>query len=424
MSHSRPLLASLLVLGLTGCSRSSAPPPSEPTAPVQPTRERAVAASTAPAPTALAAASNGFGIALWTHLPANTGNFTLSPASIAAALAMTAAGARGETAAQLATVLGPVDGAAWAELFAALQDPARGAGVRVANRLFGERTYTFQPDFMERTARDFGAPLAAEDFRGAPTAARDAINAWVAERTERRILELLPLDGVTADTRLILVNALYFLAKWAEPFEPSRTSPTPFRRSATDVVEVATMNLTTHLRVGSVDGATVLELPYRGGTTAMVVVVPEAVDGLAELEAGLAPDSVERWVAALGTAEKVWVSLPRFEVKPGAPMRLKDPLVAMGAPLAFDPDRADFRGIADPPSPGERLVVSDVFHSAFVRVDEAGTEAAAATAVAMAEAGSAPLQPRRVQVDRPFLFVILDTSSGVVLFLGRVVDPS
>jgi len=167
-----------------------------------------------------------------------------------------------------------------------------------------------------------------------------------------------------------------------------------------------------------------LELPYEGGGLALLVVLPDAVDGLPAVEGSLDAGALEALVAGLAPA-RVHVAVPRFEVNPAAPLSLADALAALGLAVAFDRARADFTGIARPPDPADRLVLAEVFHKAFVRVDEEGTEAAAATAAAMVRAASAPAPPEaEFAADHPFLFFLRDVGSGLVLFAGRLVDPA
>ncbi len=380
--------------------------------------------------TRLAASSNAFGFDLYKQLRAERGNLTFSPASITTALAMTWGGARGETAAQMKQVLhlegGPDEVMqAAGKLAAALQDPARPIVFRVANRLFGEKTCRFETPYLDATKAAFGASLESVDFKGAPEPSRHVINRWVEDKTQDRIQDLIPPGGVNADTRLALVNAIYFLGDWMEPFAKEATRPEPFFTSAAQKKDVPTMHTGERLRFAQKEGWKALELPYKGGQMSMLLVLPDKVDGISALESSLTAPGLDAIVKALATT-RVIVSLPRFEVNPPNSLPLRDVLVKMGMPVAFDRQRADFTGIANPPSPDDRLVIGEVFHKAFVKVDEKGTEAAAATAVVMMRAGAAlrPEQPVEFKADHPFLFFIRDHGSGMVLFMGRVADPA
>ncbi len=445
------LLAVVVVVG-NACDKpkSAGPPAPTPPAPVTPTPAPAPVApadpaaappattpSTPPAtspatpPAAvvapLAAASNKLGLDLWSHVRKAPGNLAMSPASISLALAMTWGGARGETAAEMKRAMRlDVDAdaamAGWGQLAAALQAPARALELRIANRLFGEQSYKLEAAYTDRTKAAFGAPLEPLDFRNAPDAARAHINKWVADRTEQRIKDLLPPRSIVPDTRLVLVNAIYFLADWQAQFEKRATTEQPFTLAPGKTVPAKLMRRRGSYRLAKVGGVAVLELPYQGGDAAMLVVLPDKVDGLAAIEASLDAGKLAAWTAALADAQ-VDVLLPRFQIDPPAPLELKKPLEALGMARAFDRKRADFTGIANPPSPDDRLYIGAVFHKAFVKVDEKGTEAAAATAVVMPRTAGMPPPAIEFKADHPFLFFIVDRASGLVLFMGRVAEP-
>jgi serpin B len=338
-------------------------------------------------------------------------------------------GARRETAAEMQRVLGfegtPVrmmEGSG--ALLAALTDSRRPVVFKVANRLFGERSYLFEAAFLEAMRAGYGAPLEPTDFRDAPEAARARINGWVEEQTEKRIANLIPPRALDEDTRLVLVNALYFLGDWLEPFEKEATRPAVFHLSTRATIEVPTMHRAGRLGFARRPGLQALELPYKGGTMSMLIVLPEVLDGLRALEDSLTASGLDHIVGALAPT-RVAVALPRFEVNPEASLPLGDVLKGMGMVTAFDRWKADFTGIANPPRPEDRLYLSQVFHKAFVKTDEKGTEAAAATAAVMLRATGAPVAPPlEFKADHPFLFFIRDNPSGLVLFMGRVVDPS
>ncbi|HEX6901652.1 MAG TPA: serpin family protein [Thermoanaerobaculia bacterium] len=377
----------------------------------------------------LARSSNAFGFDLYQRLRGKPGNLVISPASVTTALAMPWGGARGETAEQMRKVLhleGTPDEvmATSGELARALQNPSRPIVFRIANQLFAEKTYKLVPTYVEKTRAAFGAPVELLDFRTATEKSRVRINQWVESKTERRIKDLIPPGGVERDTSLVLVNAIYFLGDWQVPFDPGDTVPIPFHLTASEQKKVPTMSRELGFRVAQKDGVTAVEIPYKGGDLSMLILVPDQIDGLAAVESAMDEKKLDAIVAAL-VRERIKLYLPKFEVNPGESLSLGEDLKAMGMRLAFDRDRADFTGIADPPNPADRLVIAKVFHKGFVRVDEEGTEAAAATAVMGVLAGSAAGGgPRRISVDRPFLFLIRDNASGLVLFLGRVSDPS
>jgi serine protease inhibitor len=377
----------------------------------------------------LARSSNAFGFDLYQRLRQKPGNLVFSPASLTTGLAMAWGGARGETAAQMRTVL-HLEGTAdevmttSGQLSRSLQDPSRPIVFRIANQLFAEKTYKLVPAYLEKTRAAFGAPAEPLDFKKAPESARVRINRWVEGKTERRIKDLIPPRGIEPDTRLVLVNAIYFLGDWEYPFERGETRPAPFHLTASEKKDVPTMHRTGGFRVAQKDGVTALEIRYKGGELSMMLLVPDEIGGLAAIEGALDTAKLDALVSAM-KGEFVALALPKFEVNPGESLSLGADLKALGMSLAFDRDKADFTGIADPPNPVDRLVLARVFHKGFVRVDEEGTEAAAATALMGVMAGAAPgAGPRQLRVDRPFLFLIRDNASGLVLFLGRVNDPS
>ena len=408
------------------------PPPVAPAPPSSATPAPLATPATKDELTDLAKRNNAFALDLYGKARLADGgkrNLAMSPFSISTALAMTWAGAKGDTAAQMAKVL-HLDGATdrTLEIAGSLIASYGGAGqpvtIHIANRLFGEKTYAFEQPYLARLTSAFGAPLEPVDFKNHAEASRARINAWVATETRDRIKDLVPPSGVSAETRLSLVNAIYFLGDWDVPFVASLTHPAPFFTSKTDRKDTPTMHETEHLHFAATDGVKVLELGYSNSSIVMDFVLPDAVDGLGAVEARLTPAVFDAWMAAASSAN-VDVSLPKVELAPdGVP--LGDTLSAMGMPLAFDREKADFTGIARPAVTGERVSVSNVFHKAFVKMDEKGTEAAAATAVMAVGAAMAPAQqpPKLFHADHPYLFFLRDIHSGLVLFMGRVVDPT
>jgi serpin B len=258
------------------------------------------------------------------------------------------------------------------------------------------------------------------DFVGAPGVQRDQINGWVAEQTSDRIVDLLPPPAINSDTRLVVVNAVYFLGRWAEPFDPAATRDETFTLTDGTAIEAPLMRRTGQLSYVRTDGVSIVELPYRGGELLMTLVIPHDSSGLAAVEARLSEDTFARWVGVARPA-RVRIVMPRFEMR--AKIALSEHLKTLGIRQAFDRRAADFTGMAVPRRPDEGLFISEAFHQAFVKVDEVGTEAAAATAVSMGIAGGPPAEPVEVRADHPFLFAIREPSSGTILFLGRMLDP-
>ncbi|WP_437681224.1 serpin family protein [Sorangium sp. So ce131] len=382
------------------------------------------------APAALPAgfvdANTTFAQRLYGRLAAAKGKLFFSPSSISTALAMTYAGARGETAAQMAKALEltlapealhPAFGALAKELTQATGDKA--PELRIANRLWGQAGMPIQAAFQETTQRHYGAGIELVDFKGASEKARGQINQWVEQQTNAKIKELLPARSVTPLTRLVLTNAVYFKGKWATPFDKKATKDQPFTIAPGASPAVPTMRRTLPARLGQAADAAVLELAYEAPSPerslAMVVILPAKVDGLPGVEQRLAAGHLKEYVEALRPA-RVDVSLPRFTM--AAEFELSKTLAEMGMPLAFDERKADFSGI----TASDKLFISQVRHKAFVEVNEEGTEAAAATGVVVSTR-AAPAAIPVFRADHPFVFLIRDTATGTVLFMGRVTDP-
>jgi serpin B len=373
---------------------------------------------------ALAKSNNAFAFDLYAKLRGKAGNLAFSPFSIDAALTMTWMGAKGKTAEEMQKVLHASTDAATAlaaigKLTAAWGDPKNPVTLRVANRLFGEKSAKFEKAFTDGSV----APLEPVDFKGAAEAARAHINDWVAKQTNDRIKDLLPPKSLNPMTRLVLVNAVYFLADWTLPFKKEATTQAPFFVDGTKSRNVDTMHAVEYVAYAEADGAKVIELTYKGNTASMVFVLPDAKDGLGALEKKLSPEVYGRWLQALQST-RVAISLPKFTIDSADPISLADDLGKMGMPTAFTRGKADFTAISNPPTPDEALFIAQVFHKAFVKVDEKGTEAAAATAVVMEGAGAAPSKPKEFNADHPFLFVLRDRGTGAILFMGRVDAPS
>lgn len=370
----------------------------------------------------LVKSNNRFAFELWPY--AGTGNATISPASISIALSMAWAGAKGATAAEMSKTMHferERDGLVWGRLSAALQDPSRTLKLAIANRIYGDAHYQFEPSFLATTREMFAAPLEAVDFRANPEGTRESINRWVAERTEQRIEDLLPPRSVDGDTRMVIVNALYFLADWANAFSKASTYDEPFHVDGTRPTNVPTMHRTARYKHAKSGGAALLELPYKDDSAAMYILLPDAVAGLPAIERNLAA-TFETLRGKLAETT-VALSLPRFTVDPPAPIDLAKALQELGMKQAFDRNAADFTGIANPADPSDRLFIGAVLHKAFVKVDEKGTEAAAATAIAMPRGAGLPPKTTPFKVDRPFLFFIVERPTGLILFIGRVTEP-
>jgi serpin B len=363
-------------------------------------------------------ADAAFGTDLYLKLAA-TGNVVFSPASIAAALRMALAGARGDTAAELAAALhlpGPEAAADGLRQLAAIR-PGGDVTFRAPNVMWLETALSVRDSYLAQLAGTVAVQRC--DFRRAPEAARETINDAIAEQTAGKITDLIPPGLIDDMTRLVLTNAVYLKALWEQQFPAHETQQKPFYPERSGPAPVDLMHLQASLTYHRGDGYQAVLLPYRGGSLAMAVVLPDGP--LSELAGQLAGPGLGGLVAGLlsgGTECQVDLSLPRFRVD--ASFMLKDTLEELGVRIAFT-DAADFSGIAE----GGPLKISAVVHKAFIDVGEEGTEAAAATAVVirMAAMVRRPRPDVTLVFDRPFLFAIVDTGSGLPLFLGQFTRP-
>ncbi len=374
----------------------------------------------------LTESNRAFALDLYGELAeADEDNLFLSPHSISLAFVMTYAGAEGETATELSDALHydleePELHAAFNALDLELATRSEVEGQRgdgfeltILNQLFGQNGFGFEPDYLDTLALNYGAGLRLLDFAADPEAARGEINDWVLDATNDRIEDLLPAGSISALTRLVLANAIYFRASWSEPFEESQTRDEDFALLDGSSASVSTMHGSADGFYAEGEGWILGELPYVGGEVAMGVLVPDA-GRFGEIEDAMDAAFVDAAVDQLAPASLA-VALPKFTFE--YDVALKPTLEALGVSTAFD-ERADFSGITTEAD----LFVSDAFHKAFVAVDEEGTEAAAATAVVVNALSAGP-KPADLTVDRPFVFWIRDRPTGALLFLGRVTDP-
>lgn len=380
----------------------------------------------------LVAGNDAFAWALYGELAEEGENLFFSPLSVSAALGMTSAGAAGATLEQLRDGLAadlPAD--RWHAAFGALIDDlngakSRGYDLRVANRLFGQEGTAWGVDFLATCEDDWHAPLQDTDFAGDAEGSRQTINGWVSDNTDGRIDELFPAGVISADTRLVLTNAITFTAQWWSQFDKADTRDATFTREDGSTVTVDMMwlypdDLDEH-RVSSTStsDAEIVRLPYEDDEVSAYVIIPHEGTSLAEVEAGL--PSFDTWIADLGQPGSegtvgVPVGLPRFELR--TKVSLLPALRALGIVDLFDGALADLSPMtSDGASAG--WYVSEVLHEAWVKVDEEGTEAAAATGVVVDEVSA----PEPLVADRPFVFVVRDDLTGSLLFVARVADPT
>jgi serine protease inhibitor len=375
---------------------------------------------------ALADGNTAFALDLYREFKTTPGNLFFSPYSISTSLAMTWAGARGDTQTQMARVL-HFPGqerevhAPFGEIQRRLNDLGKSQGIElsVANGLWAQEDRHFLPAFLNLARGEYQANISSADFQTKAPAVREEINRWVAQKTRDKIQDILPPGSVNHLTRLVLANAIYFKGQWAHAYAKSETASKPFHLSSAREIVVPLMHRLDSFRYTENSEFQAVELPYKNDQLAMVVLLPRQVDGCGQLESRLDTVLLARSLSEL-KPQKVEVFLPRFKLE--SRFDLKQTLAKMGMPDAFGP-KADFSGMD-----GTRLLnISDVFHKAWGEVNEEGTEAAAATAVVVLEkmaVAKPPPPPPVFRADHPFLFLIRDTRSGTLLFLGRMVDPS
>ena len=374
--------------------------------------------------------NNKFALDLYAKLQDADGNLFFSPYSISTALAMTYAGARGQTATQMADALrfpvgnqpSSLDSQQFASEFGKLIKDLNTRGedgayeLTVANALWGQKGYGFLAEFLELVEKHYSSRLNEVDFAAATETARLTINAWVEKKTNEKIKNLIAEGVLDSMTRLVLTNAIYFKGNWAQQFKEDRTKEAPFTLSDGQKVDVPMMNQTTKFGYLETETLQGLELPYADNELSMIVLLPKELDGLSELEKSLTLDNLSQWQSKLSKREVV-VSIPKFKLT--SQFSLASVLKAMGMTDAFSKS-ANFSGMN-----GKRdLFISAVIHKAYVDVNEEGTEAAAATAVTMRLTSIGPAdRPPVFRADHPFLFLIRDNQSGSILFIGRVMNP-
>lgn len=381
---------------------------------------------------ALVSGNNAFALDLYQSLRTSGGNLFYSPYSISLALAMTYGGARGETEAQMADAL-HFD-LAQADLHAAFnqldltlvqsteaedEDQQLPMQLDIANAVWAQQDHPFLPEYLDLLALNYGAGIHLADFTTQAEPTRREINDWISDQTQERIQDILSPGDLDALTRMVLVNAIYFKADWQVQFDADDTHEAPFTLLDGSQVQVDMMSNTLHLSYGAGETAggehyQAVELPYAGGNAVMDIIVPDQGQ-FAAFDSGLDLPALETILSGMQSRE-LMLEMPKFTFR--SQFALSEQLAGLGMTDAFDPSVADFSGMD-----GRRdLFISDVIHQAFVAVDEEGTEAAAATVVIMKLTGL-PFPEFQLTIDRPFIFLIRDLSSGQILFIGRVLDP-
>ncbi len=379
---------------------------------------------------AIGDATNALGLDLYRTLGHGQDNLAFSPLSIETALALTYGGARGQTAEQMARVLHftlpadrvhPAFGQLLQNLTAMQNDPDQtgpsASELTVADALWAQENYSFQQPFLDLAAKYYAGGLRRVNFMADAEAARQTINAWVEQQTHDKIRNLIPAGSIDPQmTRMILTNAVYFRAPWGSPFKPENTREGRFHLARGGSVIAPMMYQKESFTYLRGEGFQALSMNYGQSPATMTIFLPDRVDGLDALAKSMTPERLDAWAEKFEYTE-VRVTLPRFKLT--SSFQLGKTLASLGMPDAFNPQAADFSGIASQ----ESLCLSDVVHQAYVDVNEKGTEAAAATGTMFAAAAMPPTEPRVFHADHPFLFTIRDQASGAILFLGRVNNP-
>jgi serpin B len=377
---------------------------------------------------------NSFSADLYRAIAGSKGNLAVSPASVSLAFALAHAGASGETKTDIARTLHYPAAVkdfdrSTGELLQSMQINARGRTMAINNAIWLQQGLPVHASYLTLVEQHYGAGLQRVDYIADPNAARKKINDWVAEKTRGKILDLLAPSHITDDTKSVLVNTIYFKADWAQTFAKEATKIGNFNTLSGKKNRIPLMRQREHFRFAESAGVKAISLPYRGGETEMMVLLPKDGRGLAGLEQSLTGEKLADWSTRLQNsgAPEVILTLPKFKIEKS--FELVPVLQKMGMKVPFT-DRSDFSamkpiklGSADPND--WNLKISNVVHKVFVEVEEKGTEAAAATAVIQVVVTSAPLNPspppppKIFKADHPFLFAIRDVRTGAIVFLGR-----
>lgn len=375
----------------------------------------------------LAESNNKFALDLYARTKSEKGNFFLSPYSILSAFAMCHAGARGDTREQLARALhlaAPSErvGEDFAEFNRGLHKIQENGDITigVANSLWVQQGYKFLPGYLSAVGKHHDAEISNVDFAGDSKGVRKKINEWTAAKTANRITGIVPPNGLSPDTKMALVNAIYFKGDWSQEFQHEATRDEPFWITPERSVDWPLMWQKQSFLYAENTGTKLLVLPYKGEELSMVILLPTEKGGLEDLENRLSVEYLKNLLGAART-EETHVCLPKFTLDGG--FELNELMQALGAKDAFDQAAADFSGMDG----SRNLFISAALHKAWIKVDEKGTEAAAATAI-VGEAGAMPREdenpPKVFRADHPFVFFIRENNSGAILFAGRVSDPS
>jgi len=369
----------------------------------------------------LADGNNLFAFDLYKVLARKEGNILVSPYSISSALAMTYAGARGNTKLEMKKVLHfNLEDENLHKTFSEINNlfnaPNKNYQLAIANSLWGQIDYPFKKDFVDLIKENYGAGFYEVDFINEENRekTRLRINKWVEDNTNNKIKDLILPDDLTYLTRLVLVNALYFKGNWEYKFDPKETNPMDFYLSKDKKLTVPMMHQKNKFNYTENDDIQVLELPYAGGDLSMLIILPKKEKSLEVAEKYLSLEEINKLISNLGE-NYLDVYIPRFKTEKR--YLLNEPLKDLGMIDPFDRNLADFSGITG----NKDLAISKVIHKTYIEVNEEGTEASAATAVILEL--KAVYKPIVFKADRPFIFLIRDRRTGIILFIGRIVNP-
>lgn len=381
----------------------------------------------------LVASNNAFALEFYRHRSAAPdANLIFSPFSISQAFGMVMGAARETTAQQVAAAMHyQLPSEDLHPAFAALNtdlreretpenDSAERLQLNIANSLWAQDNFPFRQSYVDLVRDYYDGGLYFRDFTSAPEEVRTAINDWIEDQTEDKIEDMLAPGSVSPMTRMVLVNAIYFNGSWAFPFEEDTTQDDTFTLLDGSTVTVPMMTQQESFGYMRGDGFQAVELPYYGQDMAMLIILPDEGQ-LETFRAEFGPEQFNTIREGLA-GQKVRLTMPRFEFKTS--LDLTAALSALGMVDLFDPNQADLTGMFDPAATNETLFVSTAIHEAYIGVDEAGTEAAAATAMAFATAAPEPEEPLVLHLDRPFIYSIYDRQTGAILFMGHVMNPA
>lgn len=366
-------------------------------------------------------ANNQFAFDLYSELTkSETGNVFYSPYSISAALAMTYEAAKGQTADEIKSVFHFPENSIlrpnFAKIYNDINERTDAYELRTGNALWVQKDYPLLGDYLNRVEKYYGGKATNLDFAKETEKSRQTINSFIEEQTNHKIKDLIPQGTIDQNTRLVLTNAIYFKGTWKWEFDEKNTREMDFYVTPTNVVKTQMMYMipdNAKFNYADLGDLQILELPYKGEKISMLIILPKK--DLKSIEPVLTAEKLEEWKSQMQETNLDAIYLPKFEFE--TKYTLNENLKALGMPSTFNPNNADFSGM----TVAEKLWINSVIHQAYVKVDERGTEAAAATAVGIV--GTA--MPRNIfKADHPFIFIIQEKETGNILFLGRVINPT